>query len=109
MSQLPFDVPTDLPLQGETLVFTGRLWSVSRKEARAAVERLGGACDDDVTPRTTLLVVGADTYPAGVPDEQGLFPEGSFNAAVATRLAVFAEVRRAFAATAREDAGEDES
>ena len=60
MSQLPFDVPTDLPLQGETLVFTGRLWSISRKDARAAVGRLGGACDDEVTPRTTLLVVGAE-------------------------------------------------
>lgn len=46
---------------------------------------------------------------AGAPDEQGLFPEGSVNGAVATRLAVFAEVRRAFAASAREEAGEDES
>ena len=80
MSQLPFDVPTDLPLQGETLVFTGRLWSISRKDARAAVGRLGGACDDDVTPRTTLLVVGAETYPGGVPDERALAGDSTAHA-----------------------------
>lgn len=47
---------------GETVVFTGKLWSFGRKEARALVERLGGAAEDDVTVRTTLLVVGAETY-----------------------------------------------
>jgi tetratricopeptide (TPR) repeat protein len=87
MSQLPFDVPTDLPLQGETLVFTGRLWSISRKDARTAVERLGGACDDDVTPRTTLLVVGADTYPAGVPDEHALAGDSTAHAQKIRRAA----------------------
>jgi tetratricopeptide (TPR) repeat protein len=87
MSQLPFDVPTDLPLQGETLVFTGRLWSVSRKDARAAVGRLGGACDDEVTPRTTVLVVGADTYPAGVPDEQSLTGDSTAHAQKLRRAA----------------------
>ena len=87
MSQLPFDVPTDLPLQGETLVFTGRLWSVSRKDARAAVGRLGGACDDEVTPRTTLLVVGADTYPAGVPDERALAGDSTAHAQKLRRAA----------------------
>jgi tetratricopeptide (TPR) repeat protein len=87
MSQLPFDVPTDLPLQGETLVFTGRLWSISRKDARAAVGRLGGACDDEVTPRTTLLVVGADTYPAGVPDERALAGDSTAHAQKLRRAA----------------------
>jgi hypothetical protein len=72
MSQLPFDVPADGPMRGETIVFTGRLWSLGRKEARAAVARLGGACDDEITPRTTLLVVGADTYPEGVPEDRAL-------------------------------------
>jgi tetratricopeptide (TPR) repeat protein len=55
-------------LAGETVVFTGRLWALSRKDARASVERLGGIADDDVTQRTTLLVVGGETYPEGVPD-----------------------------------------
>jgi tetratricopeptide (TPR) repeat protein len=53
---------------GETVVFTGRLWALSRKDARAIVERLGGNTDDDVTQRTTLLVAGGETYPEGVPD-----------------------------------------
>jgi tetratricopeptide (TPR) repeat protein len=53
---------------GETVVFTGKLWALGRKDARAIVERLGGTADDDVTQRTTLLVVGGETYPEGVPD-----------------------------------------
>jgi len=60
--------PRDPVLSGETVVFTGKLWSFGRKEARAAVERHGGTPDDDVTLRTTLLVVGGETYPDGVPD-----------------------------------------
>ena len=58
----------EMPLAGATVVFTGKLWSVDRKEARAIVERLGGVAEDEVTPRTTLLVVGGATYPDGVPD-----------------------------------------
>jgi tetratricopeptide (TPR) repeat protein len=67
VSGLPFD-PPDLPLTGATVVFTGKLCSLDRKEARAVVERLGGIADDEVTQRTTLLVVGGETYPDGVPD-----------------------------------------
>jgi tetratricopeptide (TPR) repeat protein len=87
MSQLPFDLPVDRPLDGETLVFTGRLWSVSRKDARAAVERLGGRCDDEVTPQTTMLVVGAETYPEGVPDDRALVGDATAHAQ---------KIRRAF-------------
>jgi tetratricopeptide (TPR) repeat protein len=68
MSELPFDAPRPDPLRGETVVFTGRLWSLGRKEASALVERLGGVCDEDVTLRTTMLVVGADSHPEGAPD-----------------------------------------
>jgi tetratricopeptide (TPR) repeat protein len=57
-----------MPFAGATVVFTGKLWSLDRKEARAIVERLGGAAEDEVTPRTTVLVVGGATYPEGVPD-----------------------------------------
>ena len=67
MSELPFESP-EHPLRGETVVFTGKLWSLGRKEARAVVERLGGIADDEVTLRTTLLVVGGESYPDGVPD-----------------------------------------
>ena len=80
MSELPFE-SRDGPsaeaanrsalgqaLRGETVVFTGKLWSLGRKEARSIVDRLGGTADDDVTLRTTMLVLGGETYPDGVPD-----------------------------------------
>ncbi len=67
MSELPFPSP-ERPLHGETVVFTGKLWSLGRKDARGLVERLGGNGEEDVTLRTTLLVVGGETYPDGVPD-----------------------------------------
>jgi tetratricopeptide (TPR) repeat protein len=55
-------------MRGQTVVFTGKLWAVGRKDARSILERLGGTADDDVTMRTTMLVVGAGSYPEGVPD-----------------------------------------
>lgn len=76
MPELPIDDPKR-PLYGETVVFTGKLWSLVRKEARATTERLGGVCDDDVTLRTTLLVVGAESYPDGVPDVAALLDDTS--------------------------------
>jgi tetratricopeptide (TPR) repeat protein len=59
------------------VVFTGRLWSLGRKDARTIVERLGGVADDDVTLRTTMLVVGGETYPDGVPDVSRLVHDTS--------------------------------
>jgi tetratricopeptide (TPR) repeat protein len=55
-------------LSGETVVFTGKLWALGRKDARGVVERCAGVADDDVTMRTTLLVLGGESYPDGVPD-----------------------------------------
>jgi tetratricopeptide (TPR) repeat protein len=77
MSDLPFDPPLDQPLRGETIVFTGKLWSRGRKDARAVVEKLGGSSDEDVTLRTTLLVVGAGSYPDGAPDPALLLDDSS--------------------------------
>ena len=71
MPELPFDLPEPV-LRGETVAFAGKLWSLGRKERRALVEQLGGTFDEDVTPRTTLLVVGAQSYPRGIPEEQTL-------------------------------------
>jgi len=45
---------------GHTVVFSGKLASLSRRDARAVVERLGGAVDADVTMRTTMLVIGSE-------------------------------------------------
>ncbi len=68
MPDLPFDPPGERSLEGETVVFTGKLWSFGRKDARTLVERLGGLSDEDVTVRTTLVVAGAASYPEGAPD-----------------------------------------
>jgi tetratricopeptide (TPR) repeat protein len=89
MSELPFEMPDgpprdsagapvpDGPLAGETVVFTGKLWSLGKKEARDAVERAGGRSEEEVTARTTLLVVGSGTYPDGVPDISRLVNDSS--------------------------------
>lgn len=45
---------------GHTVVFTGKLESVGRREACALVERLGGMAANDVTARATMLVVGVE-------------------------------------------------
>src|SRR5436190_17827072 len=50
------------PLAGHTVVFTGKLSSLGRRDARALVARLGGASGDDVNARTTMLVVGAEGF-----------------------------------------------
>jgi tetratricopeptide (TPR) repeat protein len=51
-------------------VFTGKLSSLGRKDARALVARLGGVAGDDVNAKTTLLVIGAEGFgpPAEVED-----------------------------------------
>lgn len=72
MSELPFDVADRLPLDGETVVFAGKLWSLGHKDARALVERLGGSSDEDLTLRTTMLVLGAEGYPDGAPEPERL-------------------------------------
>lgn len=50
------------PLAGQLVVFTGKLSSLGRKEARELVARLGGATADDVNAKTTMLVVGAEGF-----------------------------------------------
>jgi len=86
MSSLPFE-PPEYPLRGETVVFTGKLWSLGRKEARGVVDRLGGTAEDDVTLRTTLLVVGGESYPDGVPDVRRLVNDNSTHSAKLRRAA----------------------
>jgi len=61
----------NLALAGQVVVFTGKLSSLGRKEARELVVRLGGATADDVNAKTTMLVVGAEGFAppsSGAPD-----------------------------------------
>jgi tetratricopeptide (TPR) repeat protein len=62
-SPLP-DSPGGQPLEGQLVVFTGKLSSLARRDARALVARLGGATADDVNARTTMLVVGSEGFGA---------------------------------------------
>lgn len=56
------------PLAGHLVVFTGKLNSLGRKDARALVARLGGETADDVNARTTMLVIGAEGFGAAGTD-----------------------------------------
>ena len=49
------------PFIDEVVVFTGKLSMLGRKEAQALVIRLGGSASDEVTARTTMVVVGAES------------------------------------------------
>ena len=50
----------DGPLKGRTYVVTGTLAWMSREEAIAAIERLGGKVAGSVSKKTTAVIVGAD-------------------------------------------------
>jgi tetratricopeptide (TPR) repeat protein len=49
---------SSLPFEGETVVFAGRLSSLSRSEAEGLVRQLGGGVSRRVSPRATLVVMG---------------------------------------------------
>ena len=51
-------VQTDGILSGKTVVITGTLDQLSRKEAEALVEQLGGRAAGSVSTKTSLLVAG---------------------------------------------------
>ena len=52
--------PKEQPLAGMEFVITGRLETFPREEAEARIKALGGTTKDNVTKKTTYLVVGAD-------------------------------------------------
>jgi DNA ligase (NAD+) len=48
------------PLAGKTVVLTGTLGSMTREEATAAIERLGGKVSGSVSRKTSFVVAGAE-------------------------------------------------
>ena len=48
------------PLAGKTFVVTGTLASMSREDAQAKIEALGGKVTGSVSKKTSYLVVGAE-------------------------------------------------
>jgi len=50
---------SNMAFHGQVVVFTGKLVSVGRREARELIDRLGGELADEVTSQTTMLIVGA--------------------------------------------------
>jgi len=48
------------PLEGRSFVLTGTLSAMSREDAQAAIERLGGKVVGSVSRKTSYLVLGAD-------------------------------------------------
>ena len=70
----PEDKPVEGPLTGSQYVITGTLDSMSREQARAALEALGAKVSDNVSKKTTGVFVGespgskvAKAQKAGVP------------------------------------------
>ncbi|MEX3983954.1 NAD-dependent DNA ligase LigA [Paraburkholderia sp. EG287A] len=54
----PEEVVTGGPLAGKTVVVTGTLPSLSREQAKALVEKLGGKASDSVSKKTFAVVAG---------------------------------------------------
>lgn len=57
-SKVPVDAQLDNPFYGMNVVFTGKLSSLKRNDARAAVVRIGGIAPENLTQETDYLVVG---------------------------------------------------
>jgi hypothetical protein len=70
-------------LAGHLVVFTGKLSSLGRRDARALVARLGGATSDEVNAKTTMLVIGAEGF--GPPPQENAAIDGPLMSSRAIR------------------------
>lgn len=57
-SMVSVDAQPDNPFYGMNVVFTGKMSSLKRNDARAAVVRVGGIAPENLTQETDYLVVG---------------------------------------------------
>jgi tetratricopeptide (TPR) repeat protein len=80
------------PLAGHLVVFTGRLSSLARKDACALVARLGGFTADDISAKTTMLVVGDEGFgPASREKSLKLRRAEGLNAQPGCRIQILSE------------------
>lgn len=54
------EVPTDGPFAGKTVVLTGKLSILTRNDAKAQIEALGGKVSGSVSKKTDLVIAGED-------------------------------------------------
>ncbi len=83
--------PSSQPLAGQLVVFTGKLSSLGRKDARALVSRLGGVTADDVNARTTMLVIGGEGFLSGASTSNKLRRVDELNAQHSLAIQVLSE------------------
>ena len=67
---VPAALPPLRPFAGQQVALLGRLSVLSKRDTRALVERLGGTFSPAVTPRTTIVIVSAESRPGD------LLPQG---------------------------------
>jgi tetratricopeptide (TPR) repeat protein len=85
------DLPGPQPLSGQLVVFTGKLSSLGRRDARQLVARLGGQTADDVNARTTMLVVGAEGFGSAAETSNKLRRAEELNSQTFTRIEIVSE------------------
>jgi hypothetical protein len=86
------DLPGHQPLAGQLIVFTGKLSSLGRRDACALVTRLGGATADDISAKTTMLVVGDEGFgPAPRVKSQKLARAEDLNAQKSSKIQILTE------------------
>jgi tetratricopeptide (TPR) repeat protein len=61
---VPARAPSDRPFAGQQVALVGKPSVLSKRDARALVERLGGTFSPAVTPRTTIVILSVEPKPA---------------------------------------------
>ncbi len=80
--------PPPITLQGQRVVFVGKLGGMTRRDAKNLVRDQGGVPVDRLTPDVNLIVIGADELPL---NEENLLDEPIRELAAADKLEVISE------------------